>query len=159
KPALEVWLTGAAEPREADGPCNDQFRRLDEWWSTACAADRIADHDRLFIAARLQQASQPIHAFAALAIGLQILAGTTVVDSWIERNDSEDTLCVAVEYVEEPVARMAGSMAHQLVWGAPGNDLPDPAGLIRDLRACAEMTCFGSTTRAIVAVTRARGIP
>jgi cyanophycin synthetase len=158
KTVLEVWLTGAAEPWDADCSYSDRLLRLDVWWSAACRSAAVPDDKNSLIVEQLQKTSQHLRAFAALALGLQTLAGTTAADSWIERNDSEDTLCVAVEYVEEPVARMAVSMAHRLVWEAPG-ELPEPTGYIRDLRACAEETCFGPTTRAIVAVARARGIP
>jgi cyanophycin synthetase len=159
QPVLEVWLTGAAEAVVGDSPCRDRFDLLDEWWTSACTAGRIADRHRLVIAERLQHASQSEHAFAALALGLQMLAGTAVAESWIDGNEPDHTHRVAVECVEEPVARMGASMAQRLVWGPPGNDLPDPTGLIRDLRACADESSFGSTTRAIVAVARARGIP
>jgi cyanophycin synthetase len=107
----------------------------------------------------MRQSLSPAHAFAALAVGLQMLAGTAVAESRFECDESEEMIRVAVESVEEPVARMAVTTAHRLVWEASCDDLPDPTALFRDLRACAEASCYGSTTRAIVAVARARGIP
>ncbi len=159
KPVLEVWLTGATEMPVARHSCRDEFRCLGEWWIAACAAAGNAADDHWRIAERLRPSGQPGEAFAALALGLQALAGTAVAEHWIECEGPEQPVCVAVEFVEEPVARLAVSMAHGLVWGARCGEFPDPADLVREIRTCAGETCFGTTTRAIVAAARGRGIP
>jgi cyanophycin synthetase len=159
RPVLEVWLVDAAETAAGPRSWRDQFRRLREWWTGACAAAGFAGDRQLLIAERLRQAEQPADGFEALALGLQMLAGTAVAGGWIESADAEQPVHVAVEFVEEPVARMAVSMAHRLIWETVCCELPDPAGMVRDLRACADDTCYGTTTRAIVAAARARGIP
>jgi cyanophycin synthetase len=90
--------------------------------------------------------------FAELAQALQSLAGTAVSRFWIEDH------LVALEFFEEPIARLAAKLAHQIVWGEE-DDLPDAARSIEALRECANEACFGATTGPVVEAARARGIP
>ncbi len=145
------------------GPVNDAdwragFRRLRDVWRILPTDLTTSTGDERFFD-RLMNARHPAEAFADLILKLQTLAGTPVDWGRVETEGLNLTAVVAVEFVDEPIARMAVEMAHSLFWRKSDGGTPDLAGAVQRLRECAELACFGSTTRAIVAVARDRGIP
>jgi cyanophycin synthetase len=155
-PVLEVFL--ASEPGQTDGAetWRDSCRRLcDAWSAESIESTANGDDER----ERLRNAAHPVEAFLDLVFKFQSLAGTAVDWGRVDIEASGLSALTAVEFVEEPVARMAVEMAHSLVWGQEGSSPPDLAPLLTRLRDCAEQTCFGATTSAVVAAARDRGIP
>ncbi len=66
---------------------------------------------------------------------------------------------MAVEFVEEPIARLAVEFAARLVGRRQPPTLPDFQECVQELRKCAKEACFGGTTGPIVAAALARDIP
>jgi cyanophycin synthetase len=154
KSVIEVRLSdGPAEPASGEW-FQTEGERIADWWSAACAAAGTTADKWLAIGEQLRRADDKLEAFQVLVQGLQTLAGTPVDEAWIESECGSRAVCIAVEFVEEPVARLAVDVAHRLVWGSRPED-----PRLAELHARAGECCFGTTTRAIVAAARSRRIP
>ena len=131
---------------------------LDWYHATPIEQATIALHRSRFVQL-LERAQHGADVFATVALELQTLAGTPVVRNWVDTEGPPSTIRVAVEFVEEPIARLAIQMACCLVWETREGPLPDFHVCLRDLQKCAEQSCFGGTTGPIVAAALSRGIP
>jgi cyanophycin synthetase len=157
-PALEIRLLTDGQS-DAAGSISHCCDRINNWYRAAPALHAAAEFQRSQFRDRLAQARHSIDLFAATVIELQTLAGTTVENSWVEADEPALAASVAVEFVEEPIARLAVEMAIRLVGDAPTGPMPDFDECLRELRECAERSCFGGTTGPIVEAARRRGIP
>ena len=170
-PALEICLE-PADARPTSGSLADANQRVRAWRRDAGVDVALCRREELLarfhsdingsaafgqrgpVSRRLESGrdSSLCVLFAELAQELQAVGGTPVSRFWIEDH------LVALEFVEEPIARLAVKLAHQIVWGEEDN-LPDAARSIAGLRECANEACFGATTGPVVEAARARGIP
>ena len=170
-PALEIWFE-AADARSTNGTLAGAHERVLAWRREAgievalCCREAFipgahptingcAESAEKGPASRPPQAGEdtsPCVLFAELAQELQTLAGTPVSRFWIEDH------LVALEFFEEPIARLAVKLAHQIVWGSEV-DLPNAPRSVEALCECASEACFGATTGPVVEAARARGIP
>jgi cyanophycin synthetase len=156
--ALEVRLL-ADEQTDSAFLLSDCCDRISHWFCAAPVPPAAAKSERLQFRDRLAQARNAAEVFAATVIELQTLAGPPVERSWIETDEPACAVCVAVEFVEEPIARLAVQLAARLVWETPAGSLPDFDECRNALRACAKEACFGGTTGPIVEAARQRSIP
>lgn len=157
-PCLEVRLfeDDQTNPAFSLSPCCE---RISSWYRAVPAQHATAEIQRSHFQNRLALARNPADVFAAIAIELQTLAGTAVQRSWVEMDESASMACVAVEFIEEPIARLAVEIAARLVWETPAGTMPDFDECLRDLRECAGQSCFGGTTGPLVEAARRRAIP
>jgi cyanophycin synthetase len=152
RPTLEIRLLAdndIADPGLSLGQLCD---RIQDWFPEAPVLQSP-------FAMCLDQARHSVDVFAAVVIELQNLAGTPVERKCVELEGLDWATCVAVEFVEESIARMAVDIAARLVWATPERPLPDFDKCLGDLQKCGEQCCLGGTTGPIVAAARARGIP
>jgi cyanophycin synthetase len=157
-PVLEVWLRG--EPAEALSSriCPGFREGLADWWSAACAAAGATADERRQYGERLRGAEEKTDVFRLLTLGLQMLAGTPIEQGSVVSECDSHTAHIAAEFEQEAVGRMAVKLAHEILWPALPV-VPTPADVVSKLRTRAAECCFGTTTRAVVAAARARGIP
>ncbi|MCY7370698.1 MAG: cyanophycin synthetase [Polaromonas sp.] len=93
------------------------------------------------------------------AFELQAAAGCPVTFSQTAATLEPGTFQVVVEYSEEPVGRLALTLAQQLIAAALGGSDFDLGAAIAQLRALDEDERLGPSTAAIVDAAVARGIP
>ena len=93
------------------------------------------------------------------AFELQAAAGCPVTFSQTVATVEAGTFQVVVEYSEEPVGRLALTLAQQLIEAALGDTGFDVGAAIAQLRSLDEDERLGPSTRAIVDAAVARGIP
>jgi len=159
QPVLEFVL----EPIRETGGDEFSLRRCRErllgWYGTSPDEKIARVVNRHRFVQRLERVRTAAGLFAALVQELQTLAGMPVTAHWIETAGPRSTTCVAVEFAEEPIARLAVEFAARLVDEAPAQSLPDFQECVRELRDCAKEACFGGTTGPIVEAACSRGIP
>ena len=158
-PALEVRLVTENEPLDAACSLSNSCDRILAWFNVAPAKQVATAFQRPRFRERLAHARHSVDVFTALVIELQRLAGTAVEGSWIESDVPAFAAYVAVEFVEEPIARLAVDLAARLVWKTPDGPTPTFGECLRHLQQCAEQSCFGGTTGPIVEAARRRAIP
>jgi len=155
---IEVSLVPEPETDASLGAWRESCRRLRETWREASFEPLTTASNEARFNERLPHVVHPAQVFRELVLRLQTLAGTPVERGWVD-DGSGRSIVVALEYVEEAVARLAVEAAQRLLWGTGNAAIPELGGLVRQLRECAEQTCFGSTTSAVVTAARGRGIP
>ncbi len=99
------------------------------------------------------------HVLESAALALQAQAGCPVTFSRTAATGDADTYQVVVEYSEEPVGRLAVSLAQQLIEAAAAGHPFDVDAAIARLRELDEDTRLGPSTGSIVDAAVARGIP
>ncbi|MDM0045322.1 cyanophycin synthetase [Variovorax dokdonensis] len=100
------------------------------------------------------------HVLEAAALALQVQAGIAVTFGHTAGTAEEGVYQVVVQYVEEPVGRLAVKLAHQLIEAALSEAGSfDAAAAIAQLRELDEDERLGPSTGAIVDAAVARGIP
>lgn len=174
-PVLEVWLDAHADmacPTRTLERCRQLLSAL--WPELPVNSAERSERDSHLLA-RLRNAEHPAELIEILALKLQDVAGTPVEQSSFEElpdemgvhdtnsssleTNADCTARIAVEYVEEPVARLAVEMACMLFVAAVERKSLDLSTCVMRLRECAKKSCFGGTTAPIVAAAKARGIP
>ncbi len=158
-PVLEVVLERCSEIGGGEFPLDQQSGRLIDWYNVPAGDSVTPGVDRPRFLQKLAGARHPADLFAVAVQELQSLAGTPVTESWIRIAGPQSTASVAVEFVEEPIARIAAAMAARLLWRLTDAPVPEFEGCVRELRHCAKQVCFGGTTGPIVAAALARRIP
>jgi cyanophycin synthetase len=159
KTVLEAWVELADLQHAVTNGLDGFNDRLKEWLPT------LVDHrgsigERGGFLEQLWRGSNLAHALEHVALELQFLAGNDVhFGRAIPLMDEPGVYRVAIEYVEEAVARAALETARRLVLAAVHNTPFEVQTEIAVLRDLAQDVCLGPSTRAIVDAAKRRGIP
>jgi cyanophycin synthetase len=157
-PVLEVEVDLTGRPGAVPGFVD----RLASW---------LAPFRANAVAARFQGADGPAgtletcrhepmaHAFRALAIELQRLAGSDVSFGLVRETPRPGLYRVVAEYEEEKLGRACLSAAHEMCLAAAGDRSYDLTARMRELRELAYDIRLGPSTGAIVRAARRRAIP
>jgi len=154
---LEIRLDSAAGAGEQSaGVCRDWICK---WWQDASDGHPANRAGGSNLGRRFEEARRPEEIFAAFVQKLQSSAGTPVERFRVASEKPGFPTIAAVEFVEEPVARLATELARRVIWAESGEVVPQFDQALAELRRCAEQSCFGATTGPIVEAARARAIP
>jgi cyanophycin synthetase len=155
---LEAWVELADLAKVSTNELVGFNERLKAWLPT------LVDHrgsigERGGFLEQLRRGSNLAHVLEHVALELQFLAGNDVRFGRAVPIDEPGVYRVAVEYMEEAVARAALDLARRLVLAAYHNESFDVRGEVAALRELAQDACLGPSTRSIVDAAKRRGIP
>ncbi len=155
---LEAWVELSEPARVATNELEGFNERLKAWLPT------LVDHrgsigERGGFLEQLRRGSNLAHVLEHVALELQFLAGNDVRFGRAVPIDEPGVYRVAVEYMEEAVARAALDLANRVVHAVFYNQEFDIKGEIAALRELAQDACLGPSTRSIVEAAKRRGIP
>ncbi len=145
---LEAWVDLADLQHTATNAIDGFNDRLKSWLPTL-VSHRGSIGERGGFLVQLWRGSNLAHALEHVALELQFLAGNDVrFGRAIPLNDEPGVYRVAIEYIEEAVARAALESARRMVLAAVHNTPFDVASEVAVLRELAQDVCLGPSTRA-----------
>lgn len=155
---LEAWFENVDGPGFADGELNDWRLRLEDSLTEA----GVPLDAGLDVAANLSRADDPNHAVGVVlnvTLRLQRAVGIDVRQGWVVVDLPSGLTKIAVEFVEESVAKACLDAACQLFDRARRCETLAVGDVVERLRRLADDVCVGATTGPLIAAARARGIP
>ena len=108
---------------------------------------------------RLQRGTYLAHILEHVTLELQSLAGTPVGFGRARETSEAGVYKVAIEYLEENLAKAALDMAHRLLMAMVKGEAFPFATELEKLKEIAYANCLGPSTRSIVEAAKARSIP
>ncbi len=157
-PVLEAWVDlGPLKDSPSDElpGFNDRLMA----WLPTMIEHRCSIGERGGFFERLRRGTYQAHILEHVALELQSLAGDEVGFGRTRETAEEGVYKVALEYLEEAVGKAALEAARDLCLAAVYDKPFDVAESIRQLRALAQQSRLGPSTKSIVEAALARGIP
>ena len=155
---LEVWVD-LGERRDISSEMMPGFNERLMAWLPSMVEHRCSVGERGGFFERLRRGTYLAHILEHVALELQSLAGTEVGFGRARETSEEGVYKVAIQYIDENVARAALDTAQRLIMAAVAGEAFDVAGEVQKLRELASDVCLGPSTASIVAAAKARGIP
>ncbi|MGE5155295.1 MAG: cyanophycin synthetase [Bdellovibrio bacteriovorus] len=157
-PVLELELD-LGELRDRSSDEIPGFNQRLKSWLPSLIEHRCSVGERGGFFQRLERGTYMAHILEHVTLELQTLAGTPVGFGRARETDLEGVYRVAIELVEESLARACVETARALLLAAIADQPFDPDHELGRLRGLAQEVRLGPSTAAIARAARARGIP
>ena len=157
-PVLEAWVDlGDLKDSPSDElpGFNDRLKA----WLPTLIEHRCSEGVRGGFFERLRRGTWQAHILEHVTIELQTLAGDDVSFGRARETSEDGVYKVAIEYLEEDLARACLAKGRELCLAAVHDRPFDVAAEVEALRSYAQKVRFGPSTGAIVEAARRRGIP
>lgn len=155
---LEAWVD-LGEWKDISSEMIPGFNdRLTSWLPTMIE-HRCSIGERGGFFERLRRGTYFAHILEHVTLELQSLAGTEVGYGRARETSEEGVYKVAIEYVEETLARACLETGREIVLAAALDTPIDVPAHVTRLKELAYDACLGPSTQAIVSAAQARGIP
>ncbi len=157
-PVLEVWVD-LADLRDSSSEMIPGFNERLMGWLPTMIEHRCSVGVRGGFFERLRRGTYLAHILEHVTLELQTLAGNEVGFGRARELEEPGVYRVAIEYLDEKVARAAVEVARRLCLAAVYNEPFDVKEEVAKLRDLAHDVCLGPSTQSIVSAAKRRGIP
>ncbi|MDX1948496.1 MAG: cyanophycin synthetase [Pirellulaceae bacterium] len=157
-PCLEVWCD-LEELKELSSELIPGFNERLMSWLPTMIEHRCSVGERGGFFQRLHRGTYMAHILEHVTLELQTLAGSNVGFGRARETNTDGIYKVAIEFIDETLARAAVDTGFRLIQAAVSGEAFDIAAEIERLRAIKHEVSLGPSTAAIVNAAQARGIP
>ncbi len=157
-PVLEVWVD-LADLKDTSSEMIPGFNERLMGWLPTMIEHRCSIGERGGFFERLRRGTYLAHILEHVTLELQSLAGNVVGYGRARELDEDGVYRVAIEYLEEKVAREALEVGKRLCLAAVYDTPFDVQKEIAALKELAYDVCLGPSTQSIVTAAKNRGIP
>lgn len=155
----EAWFETAIAAAPSSEIVRECGVRIDGWLSSAGVPGLDAAGNPAGVTEKSNDRQHIADIIRDVTLRLQRAVGIDVRLGWVEADPSSSVVKVAIEFVEESVARACLDAACELVDTALRNGTAAVCEIVARLRRLTDDVCVGPTTGPLIAAARARGIP